>query len=137
MTTFVLDASIALKWFFIDEADDLSKRLFLRLSAESAAVPATWPLEMTNSLLVAERAKRITADDLSSSVFRLQQLPVRVDNETASRAFDETLKLAREHGLTTYDAAYLELAARANLPLATADRDLARAARKLGTDLIS
>ncbi len=137
MTDFVVDASMALKWFFIDEADDVSQRLFLRLSSGAAIVPELWPLEMTNALLAAERARRITSEDLVSAISRIQRLPIKIDGETASRAFSETLKLAREQTLTAYDAAYLELATRVNLPLATADRDLIRAARKLGANLVT
>jgi len=95
-------------------------------------VPGHWILEVTNGLLLAARRGRLRPDEDLEIMERLVQLGVRVDDETWDRGWRETLFLARRFGLTTYDAAYLELAARRDAPLATTDTALALAAGELG-----
>jgi predicted nucleic acid-binding protein len=136
MSAFVLDASVAMSWCFEDEADAAGDAVLRRLAGESASVPGIWPLEVANVLLGAERRKRITAVESQRFLNLLEALPIEVDAQTASRASREILALGRAHGLSSYDAAYLELSARGGLPLATRDTRLAAAATSLGLTLL-
>lgn len=129
MTAFVLDSSVALAWCFADEASPASDRLLDRLQRDGAVVPALWPLEVANVLRMAERRRRIACSSSDRFVDLLARLPISIDEETAGRAMGDTLALARDRDLTVYDAAYLELARRLVLPLATRDLDLRKAAR--------
>jgi predicted nucleic acid-binding protein len=136
MTGFVLDASIALAWCFSDEASPLTTSLLEKLENQSAFVPQIWTLELGNILVGAERRKRITYAKISEFISLLNNLNINVDLETADRAFHEILALAHSEKLTTYDAAYLELAMRLGLPLATKDKELKSAAKRLGVELL-
>lgn len=134
MTPFVLDASVAMSWCFEDEADARGDAVLRRLAASRASVPGIWPLEIANVLLAAERRGRIRAAESARFLALLEALPIEVDAHTAARATREILLLGREHGLSSYDAAYLELAARSGLPLATRDERLGAAAESLGIE---
>ena len=123
---FVLDASIAACWALEDEAHPQADLALRRVRTEEAVVPSMWWFEVRNILVVNERRKRITESGTASFLRELARLPIRVDRAPAE---GEVLRLAREHRLSVYDAAYLELARREGLPLATLDRDLAGAAR--------
>jgi predicted nucleic acid-binding protein len=129
---FVLDASVTVAWCFADEATPHSAALLERLEHGEAWVPTLWPLEIANILLSAEKRGRITAADGREFLSLLEQLPIRQDDATGQRAWSHTYPLAREEGLTSYDAAYLELALRRNLPLATFDKALQQAATRQG-----
>jgi predicted nucleic acid-binding protein len=134
----VLDASLALAWCFPDEKSAVSEAtLDLLSSGGEAFVPVLWPLEVGNALLVAERRKRVTIAQVTAVLQRIAQLPIAVVPLTTDRAFGSILYLARQEQLTEYDAAYLELALREGLPLATLDDDLRRAARRAGIDLVT
>ena len=126
----VIDASIALTWCFEDEATSETDRLFEQVRNDGAVVPGLWRLELGNVLLQAERRGRIAAPDTSARLRLIADLPIEIDTETTTHAWRTTLRLAREEGLTTYDAAYLELAIRRGLQLWTKDKDLAEAARR-------
>lgn len=133
---FVLDSSVTLTWFFPDESSEQTDALLDNISSGAkAVVPGHWFLEVTNVLVCAER-KRTTPAKTSAFLEWLLTLKIEQDNETSTRAPREVLSLARAHGLTTYDAAYLELAMRRGLPLATLDRDLRIAATKSGVMII-
>jgi predicted nucleic acid-binding protein len=132
---FVLDGSVALAWFFEDEASDYADAVARRLPMAQAVVPAIWPLEVTNALLVGERRRRCTQTDTHHWTQRLQLLPIVVDGGTYAAAFGDTLNLARIQGLSAYDAAYLELCMRQGIPLATLDDRLRRAATNVGVAL--
>ena len=136
MTQLVLDASVALSWCFADEENPCGRMVLGMLREADAVVPAIWPLEIANALVVAERRHRLKLTETSRFLSLIEGLDIVVDPGTSARAFGETLSLARRHGLSAYDAAYLELALREDLPLATLDRDLGNAARKLGVKLI-
>ena len=136
MTAFVLDASIALAWCFADEATPATDALLDRLADEEAAAPALWRLEVANALTMAERRGRLSVAGLTRSVSLLQRLAVAIDPEGSDRAFRELLDLARSERLTVYDAAYLELALRLGLPLASKDARLRTAAAGLGPALL-
>ena len=137
MTGFVLDASVALAWCFDDEGTPAAWALLERLGAAPGHVPALWALEIGNILLGAERRRRITRARTVEFLGILGELDIRVDPELQGRAFRDVLPLARERRLTTYDAAYLELAMRLGLPLATKDTALARAASALRIETLA
>lgn len=136
MSEFVLDCSVAVTWLFADEATPETDALLDRLKEGAATVPDLWRLELGNVLAQAERRRRIDASRIASYVDLLAQLPIDVDAETGERALREILALARQENLTSYDAAYLELAMRRGVPLATLDRALIRAARGVGVDTL-
>lgn len=136
MSGLVLDASVALAWCFRDEATPETEAIQNRLAVDPAIVPCSWPLEMANILTLAERNRRITAAVVTEFIAQLRTLQIQVDEATAPNALTETLNLSRNFGLTSYDAAYLELAMRSGLPLATRDRALASAARRNGVAVI-
>lgn len=128
MTALVLDCSIAAAWLFADEADPETDHLLARINDRGALVPNLWHLEVGNMLLQAEKQGRITTPQINLRLALLADLPITTDTETAPRAFQEILTLAASQRLTTYDAAYLELAIRRGIPLATKDKALIRAA---------
>ena len=128
----VLDNSIVMAWSFEDETDEYADAVLDRLATTRAVVPALWPLEVANALLMGERRKRSTEAGTIKWTGILARLPIVIDNETNAHAWSDTLSLARGHGLTAYDAAYLELAIRRRLPLATIDGKLRLAAKAVG-----
>jgi predicted nucleic acid-binding protein len=133
---FVVDCSIAMAWLFNDEATPKTVALLNRLATETAIVPTWWFLEITNVLALAERKGRITPTQSDAFIADLSKLAIERDDEAADRAFTHLLTLCRTHRLTSYDAIYLDLAVRRNLPLATLDDDLRKTARKLGVPLL-
>lgn len=124
----VLDASVVIGWAY-REAPALLDELIRRVADDVACVPAHWTLEVTNTLINSERHGRIRAGERDEMLAAIRLLPIRPDDETWLRAWDQIPALAIQYGLTAYDAAYLELALRLEAPLATLDQDLARAAR--------
>lgn len=134
--SFVLDCSITMAWLFHDEATPRTSALLNRLAAETALVPAWWFIEVTNVLAMAERRGRITPAQSDAFIADLGKLAFERDDEAPSRAFTHLLPLCRTHRLTSYDAAYVDLAIRRRLPLATLDDDLRKTARKLGIGLL-
>lgn len=135
MKRFVLDNSVVMAWYFEDEANAYTAAILESLAASEALVPTVWPLEVANVLLVGERKGRGTEARTSRFVALLGALPIRVDAATSQHALSVILTLAREQGLSTYDAAYLELAMREGVPLATQDKALRRAAEACGVAL--
>ena len=133
---FVMDCSIAMAWLFHDEATPKTTALLNRLATETALVPQWWFIEITNVLAMAERKSRITSRESDAFIADLSKLGIERDNEAPDRAFTHLLALCRTHRLTSYDAIYLDLAARRSLPLATLDEDLRKAAKKLGMTLL-
>jgi predicted nucleic acid-binding protein len=135
VSDFVLDASLALQWFLEDEADrKYSLAVLASLAERRALVPLLWFYEVGNGLLMAYRRKRISFDQVDGFLTRLKVLPIDPAQQTPSEIL-ELLSFAQAHGLTNYDAAYLALAARSKLPLATTDGGLRRAAASAGVDL--
>ena len=135
--TFVVDASVALSWCFQDEQTPAGVALLDRVVAEGAFAPQLWPLETLNGLLTAERRGRIDAVLRRRLVNLLASFPISIDGETSERAWIGTAMLAERHGLTAYDAAYLELALRRSLPLATRDNALIAAANAEGSPVVA
>ena len=136
MSAFVLDCSIAVAWLFDDEATLETDALLDRLKDDSALVPRLWHLEIGNVLARAERHKRIRPAQVASHLDLLSRLPIVTDDETHRRAFREILTLAGTQRLTTYDAAYLELAMRRGVKLATRDKALVQAARHVDVETL-
>jgi predicted nucleic acid-binding protein len=134
--SFVIDSSMAMAWCFQDEATPTTKRLLDRMGTEAAAVPAWWYLEITNVLVLAERKKRITAAKVAQFIAMVESFDLEVDDQAPGRAFAHLLPLCRIHELTSYDAAYLDLALRRQLPLASLDDDLRNAAKALGVKVL-
>jgi predicted nucleic acid-binding protein len=133
---FVVDASLALAWHFDDEVSEYADRVLERLRQDRAVVPSIWPLEVANGLLVAERRGRLSPARVARAVDLFQELPIFVFEVGAQVALGSVLGLARAHELSAYDAAYLELAMREGLPLATQDDALRVAAERAGTPLV-
>ena len=131
----VIDCSIALAWYFADEAHPYADAVLDGLSQSGAVVPALWPLELANALVMGERRGRSTAAQATIWLGMLEALPIRVDDETNVHAWSTTLHLARAHGLTSYDASYLELALRLGVPMATFGGALKAAAVGVGVPL--
>ncbi len=127
---FVVHNSVVMAWCFEDEAGEYADAVLERLTVAEAMVPAIWPLEVGNVLLVAERQRRLGRADSERFIALLRQLPIVVEQEDARRALGDVMALARDVGLSTYDASYLNVALRHGLPIATLDRDLRKAARR-------
>jgi predicted nucleic acid-binding protein len=132
----VLDSSATLAWIYGDETTEPIRRLFDLVADDGAVVPALWRLEVANSLTVAMRRGRIDADFRRAALGDLGLLDITTDQHTESHAWSETLNVADRFRLTVYDAAYLELAQRRSLPLATLDEELCTAAAALGLRLL-
>ena len=136
MSAFVLDCSIAVAWLFDDEATPETDALLDRLRDDSALVPGLWRLEIGNVLARAERHKRVSGAQVAAHLDLLDRLPIVTDTETQRRAFREILTLAGSERLTIHDAAYLELAMRQGIALATRDNALIQAARHLDVETL-
>ncbi len=137
MAAFVIDASATLPWCFSDEATTATNALLVRLqTGDEAVVPAHWITEVGNALLMGVRRKRITAQDAYQFLADLEFLPIRTSATTRRMVRGAVFPIAEQYGLTVYDAAYLELAIREGLPLATLDDDLSKAAKSAGAFLV-
>lgn len=134
--TLVLDSSATLSWLYGDERTSAIESVFDRVAHNGAVVPHLWHLEIANSLTVAVRRKRITASDRADAMTDIAMLDITVDDETELHAWKATTQLADLHGLSVYDAAYLELAQRRRMPLATLDKALIRAASLSGVEVL-
>lgn len=132
----VIDSSVALAWCFEDEHTPATLELLDQITQTGATAPALWALEVLNGLAMAERRGRLDAARRHRLAGFLRDLPVGLDSETANQAWTATAGLAEHHRLTLYDAAYLELAQRFDLPLATLDQELRVAASALGIPLL-
>jgi predicted nucleic acid-binding protein len=132
----VLDSSVTLAWIYSDECTPAVDAVFERVIEARAWVPSLWRLEVANSLHMAARGKRISADFRDQSLADLMLLNIVSDPDTDSFAWSVTLRLAEHHQLTVHDAAYLELALRLSLPLATLDTDLRAAANAADVPLL-
>lgn len=131
----VLDASMTLSWHFADEVTPRTEAVHGDVIAEGAVVPIHWRIEIANAFATAVRRGRLTPRFRSEALARLEYLPVEIDGEGADVAWGPVQALCDSHRLTAYDAAYLELATRRNLKLATLDRRLIDAAKAVGVPL--
>lgn len=133
--TLVLDASVTMAWCFEDEVSAIAETVLDRLREEDAVVPALWPVEVSNVVLVAERRGRMTEAQAERFVRLLAQLPISVDTQSTDLA--GVLSMGRRYELSAYDASYLLLAARLGVPLASLDTALVTAARTAGVKVIT
>ncbi len=127
----VLDNSIVMSWCLADENDPLAERAMQQVVEDGAVVPSIWWYELRNALLINERRGRLDAADADAILNDILQLPFALDRDHDDHVL---VALARQHGLTAYDSAYLEVALRRGLPLATLDRRLRQAAE--GCDVV-
>ena len=138
MTEFVLDNSVAMRWIL--ESNKASDQAYAEKVLKSfvnmdALVPNLWHLEAVNVLIGAEKLSEITTGEIEGFISQLENLPIHVDSLTSHQAFNRTISLARAYNLSSYDAAYLELAVRAGIPLATLDKDLIKAAKNSSVEI--
>ena len=131
-----LDSSATLAWIYGDETTEAIRAVFDQVAETGAVVPALWRLEVANSLTMGVRRGRIDVEFRRAALADLALLNIVTDQRTDAQAWGETLRLADEARLTVYDAAYLELALRRKLPLATLDRQMCAAAMTLGVSLL-
>ena len=137
MSRFVLDASVVLSWCFPDENAAVAQQvasMFKR--GDTAVAPSFWPHEVLNALLAGEKRKRISRQLVRTFLQDLATLPIMLEQFPAGVVFDRIQRLSHEHGLTAYDAAYLDLALDAGLPLASLDEDLLQACKKTRVRLV-
>ena len=132
----VLDSSVTLAWVYRDETTDAVLEVFTKVVGGGAWVSSLWRLEVANVLEMGVRRGRHTAEFRDATLTDLALFPITTDAETAKQAWGATLQMASRNSLTVYDAAYLELAKRRALPLATLDGDLRTAARAEGVELL-
>jgi predicted nucleic acid-binding protein len=133
----VVDTSVAIAWGFEDEANAFTEAVLDRVRDAGAMVPAVWPYEMANTMVVGERRGRVTQADTARFLGVLGGLPVEVDDEAWAVVVPPIMGLARQESLSAYDASYLELALRRGLPLATQDSRLRAAADRIGVALVT
>ena len=134
---FVLDCSVTMGWCFEDEASKYTDLVLNCFESSKALVPTLWTLEVTNVLVMAERKKRISSLQSNAFLDVINSLPIEVDSSTPSRAFFSLTAIARKTNLTIYDSAYLEIALRNKIPIATFDKALRKAATHLKIELLS
>jgi predicted nucleic acid-binding protein len=132
----VVDSSITLAWIYADETTDAVLSLFDVVSRKGAWVPGLWRWEVANVLQMNVRRGRHAGDFRDDALSDLALLPINVDGEADRQAWYEALRLAERHGLTVYDASYLEIASRRKIPLATLDGQLRAAAINEGVQLL-
>lgn len=135
MSALVVDSSAALAWCFADEFDTAAEALLERVSKHGACVPALWRWEIANGLVTAVRRARIDAERAFQILQQLEGLPIDIDAASEDAALTATFTIAVATGLTAYDASYLELAERLDLPLATRDARMKQAASARGVPL--
>jgi predicted nucleic acid-binding protein len=131
----VVDASVALAWCFPDEVSDYADSVLLAVENQTIVVPAIWPVEITNALLVGQRRKRITQSDVRRFVELFKGLDVTVETQSVADSVSNIFPLAQNYRLSAYDAAYLDVAVRHEITLATLDADLQRAAKAIGISI--
>ena len=137
MALFVADASATLPWYFEDESTPWSENLLDRVqSGDGVVVPAHWPVEITNGMLMAVRRKRISMEKVQEFLEAITELPIALEPALTAEQRKRILLIGELQNLTVYDAVYLELAERRGLPLATLDIDLKRAAKAAGLVLL-
>jgi len=137
MQDFVIDNSVVMSWCFQDETSKYTDAVLGHLEEATAYVPAIWPLEVGNVLLVAERRKRLSQADSSRFISLLFDLPIIVEQELPERMLSEILSLAREYKLSSYDASYLDIAMRKGLPIASTDKHILAAAKRSNIPIVS
>ena len=134
---FIADSSVGVAWAVHSQASDASDQLLEEVAAGTPViVPALWPFEVANSLLVLLRRKKLRAEEREQALAALARLPLVLDEDGPRLALGRISELAAEHGLSVYDATYLELAVRRKLPLASRDQALCKAAQECQVKLL-
>ena len=137
MTRFVVDAAVALCWYFPKQKTVYTEAIFDRLAGgDEALAPALWPFEVVNGLVVAARQKAITLVQLETFIADLKDLPVSIDLGGVGRSYSSIVRLCRQHQLSSYDASYLDLALVEGVSIATLDKNLRAAASNAGVELL-
>ncbi len=136
MPSLVLDASVTISALIEEDQSDEARGILEAIARDGAVVPALWTVEVGHILLRAQRRGLLDAAVRRAHLRNLSRLPIAVDHEMAGHAWHDTMDLAERHGLTLYDATYLELSLRRGLPLATFDAALRRAANAAGAKLL-
>lgn len=137
MSAVVVDASTSLAWCFPDEKSDHADRVLVSLKGKHILVPAVWGLEIANAILVGERKRRLSQPEIRRFIMFLESLSLVQDVRQPREYLNEVLPLAHAHGLSAYDACYLELSIRNAAPLATLDSKLQSAAKRAGVHLFT
>lgn len=132
----VIDSSLTLAWYFPDEGNEATDALLRQVSQTGAVVPLHWRAEVANAFQTAVRRKRIDAGYRNTSLSELEYFDIESDPDTNVHMWDATVQFADRYGLTIYDAAYLELAQRRRLPLASLDAALTAAAKVAGVAVL-
>lgn len=138
MSQFVLDNSIAMRWLLVSakkKDQSYAEKVLQSMVEAEAVVPHLWHLEAANVLISAEKRGELEPGEVERFIVQLENLPVLVDPLTAQQAFNRILSLSRAYNLSSYDSAYLELAIREGLPLASLDKNLRKAANKADVQL--
>ena len=134
---FIADSSVGVAWAVHSQASNVTDDLLDQVAAGTPLiVPTLWPFEIANSLLVLLRRKKIIAPERDRALAALARLPFTVDDEGPRFALGRISELAADHGLSVYDGAYLELAMRRKLPLASRDQALCKAAQSCRVKLL-
>ena len=134
---FIVDASIGFVWVYPSQASDSTDKLLEDIEAGAiVVVPSLWFLEVANGLLVAQRRKLLTISERKQALARLSALTFTVDEEAGRAAFRQASELAEKHGLSVYDATYLEVALRRKLPPGSRDEPLRKAANRSGVRVL-
>jgi len=131
---FVLDASAALAWASPDEAP--SAELAAAVASGAAVAPSLWPYEVQNVLSVLRRRGRLTGEDWAAAAGAVRAIRIEIETADRRRVEEDVLEVAELHGLTVYDSAYLELAMRRRIPLATLDAVLRKSATSAGVEVL-
>lgn len=134
---FVVDCSLTMAWLFEDEKSEFTEKILDRLNEEKAVVPPLWIYEVINVLICGEKRKRIAPSQSAHFLNVLSNLPIQVIENQPLLQSESMLFIARTYGLTSYDAAYLDLASRLGLPLASLDDKLIAAAKTSGIKILS
>jgi predicted nucleic acid-binding protein len=132
----VIDASLTLSWYFEDEATLAAEEVLDAVAVQGAIVPPLWRLEVANAFQSGIKRRRIDAAYRDAALSDLARLPITIDADADAQVWTSVVRLSDRHGLTIYDACYLELAQRHFLPLATLDKALRSAAAGLGLPLL-
>jgi predicted nucleic acid-binding protein len=136
MNSFVVDNSFVISWCFKDETNKYGDAVLDRLTKSTAIVPPIWPLEVVNVLLVAERRNRLKQVDSVRFITLLSQLPIVVEHERPGEKMKDLLALVKANHLSSYDAAYLDLSMKKDCPIATLDKKLIEAAKKVNVTIL-
>jgi predicted nucleic acid-binding protein len=137
LNRFVVDCSVTMAWCFEDEVDAYADSVLTTVVRSAVTVPSIWPFEVISILGIGERRKRLSIADVAEFLAMLNALDIRIDQAAPEHIFGPVRLLARQQSLSAYDAAYLELAVREGLPLATRDGQLKKAARAVGVSLFT